>query len=131
MYCFFHVAHQDFAIPTADLLEIIPKSHLTPLPYHMPRLIGLHAHRGQIITLITLFPLSQQEIQACKYILVMTHETGSIGILCDTVYDIQNAKISLRPTPENPLCCGITQFEDRTMLVVDPKRALTLSPSSS
>ena len=60
MLCFFHIAGQDFAIPADDLLEIIPKIRWTPLPYPMPRLIGLHAHRGQIITLITLFPLSQQ-----------------------------------------------------------------------
>ena len=127
MHCFFKVAAQDFAIPAENLLEIIPKQQLTVLPYSMPRLIGLHAHRGEIITLLTLIPLTEQQIQACKYILVMKHETGSMGIICDAVYDIQKSELGLSSGPLNPLCHGITQFRGRDIPIVDPQLALRLS----
>ena len=127
MLCIFQVPNQVVAIPSDNLIEVIPKDQFTPLPLHNPRVIGLHAHRGQIITLISLAKMEVHEISQCKYVLVMSHPSGSIGIICERVFDVKKLDLNSNITSNFPLCSGTTTYQGRTIPVVDPDLALRLT----
>ena len=95
MYCIFSFASKKYAIPTKDLLEIIPLGGLTRLPRSVPRLIGLHPYRGSVITIVSITPDYLQHLDESKYILVCSHDSGRMGILIEQVYAIEEA--DLRP----------------------------------
>lgn len=125
MYCIFSFHSQEYAIPTDNLLEIIPFQRLTPLPQSVPRLVGLHPYRGSVITIVTLKNQDFTQIENSRYILVMEHSSGQMGILAHQVYAVQNAEIHSSATT-NAQYLGQISYNDKLIDVLDPSLTLQI-----
>lgn len=128
----FAVGDVSYAVPIADVREIVNPLQLTELPHAPPAVVGVADHRGDVIPVVDLRvrfglrPLADR--QRSKWILVHV-ETRLIGLIVDRVLDVFGTSgAEIRPAPslgggeEARGILGVTSYDGMLTFVLDVSR---------
>jgi purine-binding chemotaxis protein CheW len=128
----FAVGDVAYAVPIADVREIVNPLVLTELPHAPTSVVGVADHRGDVIPVVDLrvrFGLRpQSDRQRAKWILVQV-EGRLIGLIVDRVLDVFGTSgAEVRPAPslgggeETRGILGVTTYEGTLTFVLDVSR---------
>lgn len=130
----FLLDNEEYAIHIRFVIEILKTSQICKVPntpYYVPGVINL---RGKIIPVVDLrkcFNLSEKEIDKLSRIVVVELNGNEIGLLVDQVKEvlyIDKTTIETLPEitthPQARYISGITQYEDRLLLLLDIQHLL-------
>ena len=128
----FAVGDVAYAVPIADVREIVNPLLLTELPHAPPAVVGVADHRGDVIPIVDLrarFGLrSLSDRQRSKWILVHV-EDRIIGLVVDRVLDVFGTSgAEIRPAPslgggeEERGILGVTTHDGVLTFVLDVSR---------
>jgi purine-binding chemotaxis protein CheW len=98
----FVVGDVAYAVPIANVREIVNPARLTELPHAPPTVAGVLDHRGEVVPIVDLrarFGLSpSQASRRTKWILIEV-EGRSVGLIVDRVSGVFGVAGDLRPLP--------------------------------
>jgi len=125
----FTVGSACYAVPIANVREIMNPIAIQPLPHSPSVIVGVADHRGQVIPIVDLrvrFGLEPtMDMRRSKWILVSI-EDRTIGLVVDKVTEVfGTAGRGLRPVPllgggeEARGIVGITTHEEKMVFVLD------------
>ena len=128
----FAVGDVSYAVPIADVREIVNPLMLTELPHAPAAVVGVADHRGDVIPVVDLrtrFGLrSLADRQRCKWLLVQV-EGRLIGLIVDRVLDVFGTSgAEIRPAPslgggeEARGILGVTTYDGQLTFVLDVSR---------
>jgi len=128
----FVVGEVAYAIPIAQVREIVNPLVVTPLPHAPPAVVGVADHRGEVVPIVELrsrFGLARApEPRRSKWILVDV-QGRPVGLIVDSVTDVfGTGGAQLQPAPElgsgDDLrgILGVTTYEGRLTFVLDVTR---------
>ena len=128
----FAVGDVSYAVPIADVREIVNPLQLTELPHAPSAVVGVADHRGDVIPVVDLRvrfglrPLADR--QRSKWILVHV-EARLIGLIGDRVLDVFGTSgAEIRPAPslgggeEARGILGVTSYDGMLTFVLDVSR---------
>jgi purine-binding chemotaxis protein CheW len=128
----FAVGDVSYAVPIADVREIVNPLTLTELPHAPSAVVGVADHRGDVIPVVDLRvrfglrPLADR--QRSKWILVHV-EARLIGLIVDRVLDVFGTSgAEIRPAPslgggeEARGILGVTSYDGMLTFVLDVSR---------
>jgi len=135
----FVVGDVAYAVPIANVQEIISPVGLTELPHSPPAIAGVADHRGQVIPIIDLrarFRLpSLPDRRRAKWILVRFGDR-TFGLAVDRVTDVfGTGGVEIRPAPtlgggeDSRGIVGVTSYEGALVFVLDVSRLQDLVSS--
>src|SRR4051812_25450235 len=132
----FIVGDVAYAVPIAEVQEIVAPLPLTELP-HSPEIVaGVADHRGQVIPIVDMrarFRLPQlPDRRRAKWILVRVEER-TFGLAVDRVTDVfGTGGVEVRPAPtlgggeDTRGIVGVTSYEGALVFVLDVTRLYAL-----
>lgn len=96
-YLTFKVGGEQFALPLAEVREVVPARDLAPVPFTPRYVEGVLNLRGRIVTVLDLctrFDLSQTEGNGEESILIIERDDSVIGLKVDGIDHV------IHPSPE-------------------------------
>jgi len=128
----FVVGEVAYAVPIAQVREIVNPLVVTPLPHAPPAVIGVSDHRGEVVPIVELrarFGLPRApDPRRTKWILVDV-QGRTVGLIVDSVTDVfGTGGAQLQPAPELGAgddlrgILGVTTYEGRLTFVLDVTR---------
>jgi purine-binding chemotaxis protein CheW len=82
------VAEEHYALPVEQVVEVVERGHLTPLPGAPPEVIGIHNLRGQVLPVVDLAaPLGLEARDPARIVIAEAGE-GRAGFAVDAVIDV-------------------------------------------
>lgn len=133
----FTLAERDFALPLAEVVEILPMVALTAVPESSPRLSGLINLRGQTLPVIDLrkrLGLPARDVDPSAAIIIANPGKGErVGLIVDSVLDV----VSVTATAFDPVGAmggtehavrGVVRNLDRMIVVLDLDRVASGPP---
>jgi purine-binding chemotaxis protein CheW len=132
----FVVGDVAYAVPIADVQEIVAPLQLTELPHSPDAVAGVADHRGQVIPIVDLrarFRLPRlPDRRRAKWILVRI-EGRTFGLAVDRVTDVfGTGGVEVRPAPalgggeDTRGIVGVTSYEGALVFVLDVSRLYAL-----
>jgi purine-binding chemotaxis protein CheW len=132
----FIVGDVAYAVPIAEVQEIVAPLPLTELPHSPETVAGVADHRGQVIPIIDLrarFRLPRlPDRRRAKWILVRV-EDRTFGLAVDRVTDVfGTGGVEVRPAPtlgggeDTRGIVGVTSYEGALVFVLDVSRLYAL-----
>lgn len=132
----FQAANEILAIDIEDVLEVINKPILSPIPKNYDFIEGLINFRGDIITVINIKKLKNNielaEIQQSNVLIIKAEigeENLKIGLKVDKIIDIINIKESdIKQVPElgknfdNENYTGSFKYKNGFILILNPEK---------
>lgn len=104
---------EKYAIPIADIHEIIRMQDITEIPNvksYVKGVINLRGHIVPVISLRNLFGFESDEYSKATRIIVVNHEEETVGIIVDQVYKVATYT-DIQPPPERVSGIGGANFE--------------------
>jgi purine-binding chemotaxis protein CheW len=136
-FCTFTVADLAFAVPVADVQEVIRHQVLTPVPLAPAEIGGLINLRGQIITAIDLrrrLQLPPREAGHHAMNVMLKTADGIVSLLVDRIEDvIEVADATLEQPPATlvhaarELISAASKQPGRLLLILDTAKATALA----
>jgi chemotaxis signal transduction protein len=124
----FEVAGVAYALPIADVLEVIESGPMAGIP-GLPRgLAGVMNHHGDALPVVSrqaLFEVSGEELSSPQHVLVLAErgaEAGRLGIPVDRVVGLADAVVGTAQSPG--LVVERLSLRGRLTSVVDARRLL-------
>lgn len=101
-YVEFGIGNEYYAIPIAEVHEIIRMQHITDIPHGRSYIIGVINLRGSIVPVVSLrslFDMGEKVPDKAVRIVVVKHKEESIGIMVDYVKQVTSFA-DIQPPPE-------------------------------
>ncbi|HTP53063.1 MAG TPA: chemotaxis protein CheW [Anaeromyxobacteraceae bacterium] len=136
--CTFLLEGRTFAVPVAEVREVVKDLETTPVPLAPPAVLGLAHLRGQIATAVDLrhrlgLTARRQGDQSVNVVV-----QGAEGLVClsvdevGDVIDVPQGVVERPPDTLRPavreVVRGICKLEDELVLLLDTERAVDPSP---
>ncbi|MFC5404530.1 chemotaxis protein CheW [Cohnella soli] len=124
---------EPYALPLADIQEIIKRQPVTEVPCDKPYVKGIMNLRGRIVPVIGLgdrIGMPEAEASPASRIVVVSAEDGDIGVCVDVVEQVASLEEVLPPTTEQTggvsrgYLSGIGKLNGRLIGVLDLKAVL-------
>lgn len=135
-FCTFFVGANFYGVDVLDVQEVVRPHPMTQVPLSHPAVRGLINLRGQIVTAIDLrrcLDLQDDFANAESVNVVIRTEDGAVSLLVDEIGDVlevDDAQFELPPATlqgrARELIQGVYKLPDRLLLILDPKRAVTV-----
>jgi chemotaxis-related protein WspB len=85
----FHIGKDRFALPCADVVEVVPRVQLREIPHAPPHVIGIFTYRGAIVPVVDLCRLMWRtpcpDRLSSRIMLVRTGDRKLLGLLAERV----------------------------------------------
>lgn len=98
----FLLAHEQYALESSYIREVVPLKELTPLPCVPPFVLGITNVRGQIVSVIDIkrfFGLPEHGITDLNKVIILSDGAMEFGILADLIIGVRDlAKSELQPS---------------------------------
>ena len=140
----FVVGGQEYGLPVADVLEIVPMPALLTLAGAPANLVGLLNRRGRYLPVLDSRALGGEPVQydLNQYIIIAgraaantQHTVAILGLLVDRVCDVQAFEAenltALGRTMAAPFLRGVARRPNRSVLLFDLEELLALAPTMS
>jgi purine-binding chemotaxis protein CheW len=101
-YVQFGIDKESYAIRISDVIEIIRMQAITDIPdtpYYVQGVINLRGRIIPVLSLRSLFSLSEDQITKATRIVVVHHEEEAVGIIVDRVQKVNRFE-NIQPPPE-------------------------------
>jgi chemotaxis signal transduction protein len=144
LFCSFWISHRYFGVDIAEVKEINPETHCTPIP-HAPREIKGYVNvRGQLFLLIDMSMLlgfeSKEADETSRTVLFHPEVGESFGILVDRIDDVRRVfenQIESHPESDqdisagresrpSDLVSGVCKLEDGLLVILNSRKILPL-----
>jgi len=132
--CTFLLEGKTFALPVAEVREVVKDLEVTPVPLAPPAVLGLAHLRGQIATAVDLRRRLDMPARAEGEPSVNVVVQSAEGLVCLAVDDVGDVIDVLPDVMERPpdtlrpsvreLVRGICKLEDELVLLLDTDRAV-------
>jgi len=136
-YCTFTLADGFFGIEVSDVQEVLREMTLTPVPLAHGTVRGLINLRGQIVTAIDLrrrLELEARPDDENPMNIVVRTPDGAVSLLVDKIGDVLVVDAEMFEAPPETivpgvreLLAGVSQLEDRLLLVLDLAKTVELT----
>ncbi len=135
--CTFAVAGGRYAVPVADVQEVLRHQELTPVPLGHPAVVGLINLRGQIVTSMDVrrrLGLPDRPADAGPMTVVVRTADGPKALLVDDigdVIDVADAAAEPPPAaagPQTAVTARVYKLPDHLLLELDVAELITLTP---
>ena len=139
-FCTFFVGEDYYGVDVLDVQEVVRPHPMTRVPLSHPAVRGLINLRGQIVTAIDLrrcLDLHDDFANGESVNVVIRTDDGAVSLLVDEigdVLDMDESQFELPPPTlqgkARELIQGVYKLPDRLLLILDPKRAVTIPVAS-
>lgn len=122
----FEVSGTTFALPIADVLEVMEMAPLAGIPGLPRRLAGVMNHHGDALPVVSreaLFEVSEAKLSPARHVLVLAErgaEAGHLGVPVDGVVGLADA--ALGPPLLDDLVVERLSLRDRVTSVLEARR---------
>jgi len=145
----FDLDAEEYAIPIADVREVIKIPEITPVPNSPDFVLGIINLRGKVYSIINLetrFKLTRQNVTTKpRHIIIVDSPSSSFGVMVDQVSEVLRLPRSwIQPAPESvggkiglEFVKGVVvvkpedKQEPRTLLLLNLKEILTPEETNS
>ena len=131
----FRLGEDYFAMPIANVNEIIRLQKITPVPKAPPFVEGVTNLRGRVIPVIDLrkrFGVASQAAGQFSRIIVVEQDARLLGMMVDAVDEVLTVpSSSIEPVDEmivsvdSQFLSGIVRLEDRLIILLDQEQVLS------
>ncbi len=122
----FEVSGTPYALPIADVLEVVEMAPTAGIPGLPRRLAGVMNHHGDALPVVSreaLFDVSETKLTPARHVLVLAErggEAGHLGVPVDGVVGLADA--ALGPPQGGGLVVERLSLRDRVTSVIDARR---------
>ncbi len=122
----FEVSGTTFALPIADVLEVMEMAPTAGIPGLPRRLAGVMNHHGEALPVVSreaLFDVAETKLPPARHVLVLAErggEAGHLGVPVDGVVGLEDA--TLGPPQGAGLVVERLSLRDRVTSVVEARR---------
>jgi len=135
-FCTFFVDGVHFGIGVVEVQEVLKYQEMTQVPLAPDVILGLINLRGQIVTALDLrqrLGMPPRASDRKPMNVVIRNGDGHVSLLVDEIGDVleaEEARFEACPANLDPatkdLLRGVYKLDDRLLLVLDPKKTLTV-----
>ncbi len=140
-FCTFALDDMFFGVDVVEVQEVIRYQEMTAVPLSSPNISGLINLRGQVVTAVDLrrrLDMPQRATDQLPMNVVVHTDDSAVSLLVDEIEDVREVSSdTFEPLPETltgvarELVSGVHKLEDRLLLILDTKKAISLNDVSN